>query len=180
MVWLFRALILVSGSTALVGGSLLFSACSTSPVQRICEDEFPLFDQRLDEALMALGPADPMPTPGRSLASIPNEAKAAPVELTERDQKRWVSWSESQLWGIQSVITATPGILPLERRETVRRSLHQVANMLVMFHGHADRRDAEAMVRLLERMKEHQTTARASLCQVGGSPNGMTRVGSGF
>ena len=53
-----------------------------------------------------------------------------------------------------------------DRRIAVRKALNRVANLLVMFHGHADRRDAEAMLRLLERMKEPQTAARAGLCQV--------------
>lgn len=178
MIGLFSRLFFVSGMTVLAGGSLLFSACSTSPVQRICEDEFPRFDQRLDEALMALSPSsEGVIRQGRSIASIPEEPRAA--TLSEREQRKWVSWSESQLWGIQSALSSTPGIMPLERRATVRRSLNQVANMLVMFHGHADRGDPEAMVRLLERMKEHQTTARASLCQVGGQPSNV-QVGSGF
>ena len=169
MVGLISRRIFSLGSTVLVGGSLLFSACSTPPLQRICEDEFPLYDRRLEDAVAIFRPPlEPglLSTPaGRSLASTAVPPPAV-ISLSEEDQRRWLSWSESQLWGIQSVLLTTPTMTSSDRRIAVRKALNRVANLLVMFHGHADRRDAEAMLRLLERMKEPQTAARAGLCQV--------------
>ncbi len=160
---------------ALVGGSLLFSACSTSPQQRICQEEFPLFDRRLDFALFSLRPPVRIDR-GRGLAgymapgSVADDLAQSVADpgfgrLSDRDREEWLRWSERQLFGIQDALRAAKWIEEADRRAAVQRDLNRLANLLVMFHGQADRGSAASMYSMLERMREHQGAAQVNFCK---------------
>lgn len=163
MVGLFRKRFLVVGKAALVGGSLLFSACSTPSVQRICNEEFSRFDQQLEEALVAIGAPALLGEGERALASSA-APDPEPEPLTEADRDRWLSWTERQLNDIQGAILAVPDMEHSAQRAPAKAALHQVANQLVMMEGQAHRGDRAAMIRLLRNMEKPQRLAQKHFC----------------
>jgi hypothetical protein len=160
----------------IAGGSLLFSACASSPQQKICEEELPLFDRRLDTVMVSLRVPGEASTPARSPAwadvreDTQTQAKGVVLDLERilsgRERQEWVQWSERQLFGIQSTIGLARAHPQPDRRRTAIVDLNRVANYLVMFHGQAERGDKEAMRSLATRMQQHQRAAYEALCSV--------------
>ncbi len=145
-----------------MGGSLLFSACSTSPVQRICNEEFSRYDQRLEEAVARLDPIRTVVKEGnRAIASVTSSLQGQPYSTIE--QTWWREWTERQLGDVQNAILDARDVAP-GQRTPARQALHSVANQLVMLEGHLPYGDRNVMIRLLENMRVPQAEARKHFC----------------
>src|SRR6478736_4179108 len=79
----------------MIWGTLLacgFSSCSQS-VQDICTTKVPVWDQRIESAIAALGPWRGSSASGRMIAST----DTGPTALAQQDRADWQKWAEENL-----------------------------------------------------------------------------------
>jgi hypothetical protein len=123
-----------------------FGSCTMS-MSEICSQRIPRIDQRLNDAIAALGP-------WRNPASD----GGVPSELVKDDRESWQLWAQDLLVETQRYIDIA-GETP-----AVRRELSAIANNLVTFHGYAQSGRADSMVRILHTMQKHSAKVKDQVC----------------
>lgn len=154
----------------------LLTGCQDS-LESVCNDQFPKFDQKLTNAVLALEPWTQEQNssaqgqgPRRKLASIQNDLRKQQEEVIEvaedqeilmsrADRQSWQNWSVELLDETQGAIDT----LSMEPRlALLAKDLQEVANLIVRLNGYAQLGDARKMTTVIDQIKaKSQAVAKA-------------------
>ncbi len=139
---------------------IVLSSCH-SELKEVCSAKN---DSTFTDAISQIEPWRDSYLKKRSLASVPDIRPEPDFEMDQDERERWESWSQSQLKRVETYIDwANLHRAESSEIEMARRSLTDIANRLVAFHGYAE---GGRVLRMLDTLKQVESDRQEVLAIV--------------